>query len=218
MRKIKLNLTILFFILSYLGLNAQNAQNGISNLTITPSNPNSTSQVKAIANCVFGGMNCIFKGSTVAINNDTITVVAKHQVGFFMALCYATDTITIGQLSLGNYTLIFHLKEFNYNGTYDIDTLNFTVSAPTDLSSHIRTNHVSNIYPNPINDILNVDIDILSSNNSKLQILNNLGQIVREEKIKDAKSQINLSQLQRGIYTLKVFIENEYKTFKVIKN
>jgi hypothetical protein len=72
-------------------------------------------------------------------------------------------------------------------------------------------------YPNPINDILNIDVDILNGNNSKLQILNSLGQIVIEEKIIDPKSQINLSQLPSGIYTLKVFIENNYKTFKIIK-
>lgn len=73
------------------------------------------------------------------------------------------------------------------------------------------------IYPNPTKDFLNIELDILNNNSTKLQILNSLGQIVSEEKIKDPKSKINLSQLSSGVYTLKIFTENDYKTFKIIK-
>ncbi|MDP1801483.1 MAG: T9SS type A sorting domain-containing protein [Bacteroidota bacterium] len=85
------------------------------------------------------------------------------------------------------------------------------------VKENTTNNSSIKIYPNPTNDILNIDVDIINGNSSKLQILNSLGQIVREEKIKDPKSQINISQLPSGVYTLKVFIENEYKTFKIIK-
>lgn len=216
MKEIKLKLAILFFIISCLGLNAQNAQNGISNLTINPTNPNATSQVKAIANCMFGGMNCAFKGSTVTINNDTITVIAKHQVGLFMAICYTTDTIAIGQLPLGNYTLIFHLKEFNYNATYDIDTLNFTVTAPTGLPSNIKTKDVFNVFPNPVKDKLSIEFkeaNLLY----RLTITNLLGEIVYSTFSKNLKEEIDLEYLRSGIYVLTVENEKGKQAFKIVK-
>jgi hypothetical protein len=74
------------------------------------------------------------------------------------------------------------------------------------------------VYPNPVNDVINIDVNILKGNSSKLQLLNSLGQIVTEEQIKNVKSQIDLSHFPSGVYTLKVFIETNYKTIKIIKN
>lgn len=78
-------------------------------------------------------------------------------------------------------------------------------------------NDMFKIYPNPTNDILNIDVDILNGNSSKLQILNSLGQILSEEKIKDPKSQINLSHFPSGIYYLKMQGINGQKVIKIIK-
>ncbi|MDP1802996.1 MAG: T9SS type A sorting domain-containing protein [Bacteroidota bacterium] len=73
------------------------------------------------------------------------------------------------------------------------------------------------VFPNPTSEILNIEIDNLNVTSSKVQIINSLGQKVREEKIDYPKSQINVSQLLTGIYTLKIFTENSYKAFKITK-
>lgn len=73
------------------------------------------------------------------------------------------------------------------------------------------------IFPNPAYDILNIDVAILNGNSSKLKILNSLGQIVREEKIQNSKSQINVSQLPIGIYYLKIQNDTQTITRKIIK-
>lgn len=72
--------------------------------------------------------------------------------------------------------------DFQTNFTYDIDTLNFTINAPTGLSSNIKTNDLINIYPNPTNDVLNIKF-LDTEQSSKLQIINSLGQTVKEEEI-----------------------------------
>ncbi len=212
MKEIKLKLAILFFIINYLGLNAQL---GITGLAINPTFPNITSQIKVVANCEFVQSNCIFKSSSVTINNDTIKVIAKHHLGVFMGTCFATDTVAIGQLPLGNYTLIFYLKDFDFNSIYDIDTINFNIT-PTGLLSNIKTNDVFNFFPNPVKDKLQIefkDVNLLS----RLTITNPIGDIVYSTFSKNLKEEIDLEYLRSGIYILTVETKKVKQAFKIIK-
>ena len=86
----------------------------------------------------------------------------------------------------------------------------------------VKENSINNsskkIYPNPAKDFLNIDVDILNDNNAKLQILNSLGQIIREEEMyfENGKSKINVRQLTSGIYTARFTGEINY-SLKFIK-
>ncbi len=66
-----------------------------------------------------------------------------------------------------------------------------------------------NIYPNPANEIINIEFVTLSgvvASNSKIQIINSLGQIVREEEInfKNKTAAIKTDDLENGVYFLKL--------------
>lgn len=65
------------------------------------------------------------------------------------------------------------------------------------------------VYPNPATDIVSI-----STNFTKVEIINTLGQIV---KVVDANNIIDLSILPQGIYTLKVLSNNEVITKQIIK-
>jgi hypothetical protein len=62
------------------------------------------------------------------------------------------------------------------------------------------------IYPNPASEILNVELEILNGTSTrsvtKIQIINSLGQIIREEEIdlKNNTAVINTRQLANGVY------------------
>ncbi len=63
------------------------------------------------------------------------------------------------------------------------------------------------IYPNPASEILIVEFVTLSGvegSNTKIQIINSLGQIIREEELdlKNNTAEINTSQLANGVYVL----------------
>jgi hypothetical protein len=66
-----------------------------------------------------------------------------------------------------------------------------------------------NIYPNPANEIINIEFVTLSgveASNIKIQIINSLGQIVREEEInfKNKTAAIKTDDLENGVYFLKL--------------
>jgi hypothetical protein len=71
-------------------------------------------------------------------------------------------------------------------------------------------------YPNPVNDIIN-----FSSLNTieKVEIFNLLGQKVTEKTdFKNNEEGINVATLKKGVYVVKVKIENSIGTYKIIKN
>ncbi|MHC0439798.1 T9SS type A sorting domain-containing protein [Flavobacterium sp. 3-210] len=69
-------------------------------------------------------------------------------------------------------------------------------------------------YPNPVKDILNIKNDSVIDD---VEIIDISGKSVVLKKINDLHSEIDLSNLSRGIYILKVKSENRQKTIKFIK-
>jgi hypothetical protein len=88
-----------------------------------------------------------------------------------------------------------------------------TISWPTVNcnANGIKSNNLENenliLYPNPANDILNINLNFdLGIKFSKIEIINNLGQIIGEEEInfKNNIALIKTNDLPSGVYTLKI--------------
>ena len=70
------------------------------------------------------------------------------------------------------------------------------------------------IYPNPTAGIFNIDIESVN----KIQVINMLGELVKEEQLILKKQNINIQNLQNGIYFLQVFNKNKLiGSAKIIK-
>ena len=70
-------------------------------------------------------------------------------------------------------------------------------------------NKVITIYPNPTNSVINVEFVTLSgveADKYKIEILNSLGQVIREEEVtfKENKAVIDTKGLENGVYVLKL--------------
>ncbi len=92
-----------------------------------------------------------------------------------------------------------------------------SVACPTTLSNSNFTNAITfKIFPNPINEIVNIESEIEKIKN--IEIIDFLGKVVLRKNIDSFNSTINVSNFQKGIYLLKVNIENETKTYKIVKN
>jgi len=84
-------------------------------------------------------------------------------------------------------------------------------SSPVVTVNDIETVLSFNLYPNPVNNVLNIKMD---SDLSQVVIYNLQGQKVKESTTK----QVNVSNLSRGIYLVKIEDENgNIATKKFIK-
>lgn len=84
----------------------------------------------------------------------------------------------------------------------------------------IRNMTVSNAYPNPASDILNLDFDFpVEVESASVRIVNVLGSVVAQQDINtmDNKIGLDISNLNDGIYFYSLFINDEvYRTEKII--
>jgi hypothetical protein len=192
----------------------------VTNLVIRPLNPGSTDQISTSANVYFGTYSCEFKTSSVTINGDTIRVIAKHQVSFLSLTCNATDTIIVGQLQPGSYTLIFYLNEYQSTSPwiYDIDTLKFNVNLATNINSYSKTKISAILHPNPATSIFYIDLNESSDKIIYADIYNMYGQIIISQKRVDEKTLFDLSNEPNGPYFIILSSGDSRRSFKLLKN
>ena len=121
-----------------------------------------------------------------------------------------------------NFQLFNALQNSNLN-CIKVDDSNFSSANWTDIDSHtnfnencpvlgIEENNVSlSIYPNPVNDILNIETDNLIE---KIEILDLSGKLIATE----FYHQINVAQLTSGIYFIKVVTSEGNSLQKFVKD
>jgi len=90
----------------------------------------------------------------------------------------------------------FYLQKTDTQGIEDYESLNFKY------------------YPNPATDIIHVNA---KENISEVQILNLLGQTIRKISPDNQQAEINIANLQKGMYILRVTTGEKYSTVKIVK-
>ena len=140
----------------------------------------------------------------------------------------ATNSTDHLQISAGAFhTLSLHtdgsLKVCGLNGQGRLgdgtttDRISLTpLACPTNnlgIGDFTETNTVK-VYPNPVNDILNISFE---QGISSVSIYNLLGQEVFTKSINANETTIDVSNFAAGTYLVKVQVDNEVQTLKVIK-
>lgn len=93
----------------------------------------------------------------------------------------------------------FHIDDF---------AVESTLSAPSFNVADFKA------YPNPVKNILNLSY---TQEMSDVAIFNLVGQQVLSKKVNATEGQIDMSNLSQGTYLVKVTVDNQVKTIKVIK-
>lgn len=85
----------------------------------------------------------------------------------------------------------------------------------TDINKIYIGNQV-NVYPNPIKEVLNVDLKLLKEN-TLIEIYDSVGKLVFNKKIGNLKSSFSLHHLESGIYFYRILAgEQLLKTDKIV--
>ena len=76
------------------------------------------------------------------------------------------------------------------------------------------------IYPNPVSDVLQVNLEDINQQSVRLQITDIFGKLVKEKFIENVKSthQINTKILPAGIYFLNLRTNQKISSIKFIKH
>jgi hypothetical protein len=101
----------------------------------------------------------------------------------------------------GKYYLQLHCG----NG-YSIEGYQFKLSGSlsTSIKDVYKNDYLFKLYPNPVSDIITLNIKPENRIELKLNIYNINGQIIRSEMLKQNQNQINVAELANGLYTLEL--------------
>lgn len=80
-----------------------------------------------------------------------------------------------------------------------------------------ETSELIHIYPNPVDDFLKIKILDTFNKNTKLEIRNSIGQLVKEQPLTQNLNQISVNDLLNGVYFIQVFHKNSLITKSFIK-
>ncbi|MGE4515204.1 MAG: T9SS type A sorting domain-containing protein [Chryseobacterium sp.] len=90
-----------------------------------------------------------------------------------------------------------------------------SVSAASTLAvnDNAKINADIKVYPNPVKDVLNINAD---KKLSGIEIFSLSGQLLK--KIDEDVKQVNVSDLKKGVYLLKVKSDGKDQSFKIVKD
>ncbi|MCB9360795.1 MAG: choice-of-anchor L domain-containing protein [Flavobacteriales bacterium] len=138
-----------------------------------------------------------------------LTVSGDAPVTFLWSNGATTEDVT--GLIPGNY-------EVELTGASGcVDTLYFTVAFPVSIDEDINNWNVS-VYPNPTRNNFTLDYNFKSNNNVAFFLVNMLGDIVTQEKLKGNHGQLVIKdkELEPGIYLIKLVGEYREQIIKLV--
>lgn len=197
----------------------------IDSIYIIPNNPKSYDEVKVV---------CLSRSATYPLWLDTfslniqleeISLIAYYYKGPAQMPSGSIDTINIGKLNAGDYSLNFKVEAKYYidtSHTYDMDTLNFTVSESNVLVNKSGKLIAFSLYPNPASDNLTIEFNLKVQKQLIIEINDLAGRQVLSKEyfaVVNANSiSIDTKHLTPGTYILNInSVQGKLASGKFIK-
>lgn len=98
-----------------------------------------------------------------------------------------------------------------------IDDITYGTIALVGVNDIEEENNNFNIYPNPVNKEFTLSVTETGTINRELKIVNVLGEVVYQSIVENPKSEVNISELPKGVYFVKLISANQILTKKFIK-
>lgn len=123
-----------------------------------------------------------------------------------------TSSYTIGQIAFNNNTASNISNSEGVQHAYEIIEIKTKETV-------IQSDLVFTVYPNPSNDLVNIQIENYVKGVMSYQLVSASGQLIFSKKAAENLTTISMGNIAQGIYFIKVSCdEKPIKTFKIIKN
>lgn len=195
------NFILILCLLSSKLLFAQFGQ--VTSVQIIPPNPTDVDQVKAVVEVMLGSSPCTLNNSVSNVNGNIIEISNFYCEGMLSMICNRTDTINLGTLATGVYSLDVNIAT-GCGPFVPVDSSlsnGFTVSVFSGIDFMEKQNNFK-IYPNPIyNSIVNLQAN--STHPYSFVCYNSIGVEVIGMTNISGNQVINLPK-EPGIYFIKI--------------
>lgn len=225
MKRMKyLILMVTFLVSSFANLFAQSVL-----IEISPNEPKVDKEIRVITHVNFFTASEYIHHQTTWLDDFNIHVDLYYFQGMQQMTSYHKDSVALGELPVGTYTIIADLKVNNDFGDLgdwndywieDSDTIIFRVNETLNAISNDEEKINLLFHPNPANHQLIVKASTKQMF-TQLQILDDIGRIVlTQDKISYSLNEITIdtSSLDSGTYTLILKNKDKMISKKFVKN
>ena len=154
----------------------------------------------------------VISGNTYKFSSgDTDFITLSNEAGNTSIIAGITPITWVANFS-GAIRFYTHVDD--QCGDEQVERTRSIICSDPNMATNTFANDGFVTFPNPVNAILNISY---TKNISKVALFNLLGQEVITKSLNQNQSQIDMSNLSRGTYMLKVTADNQVKTIKVIK-
>ncbi|MFC2100466.1 T9SS type A sorting domain-containing protein [Bacteroidota bacterium] len=199
-RKILFFISIFFFLST--GIHAQ----GITSVSINPQNPTTLDNIILNVDAWIQSGPCWMDSSNVNKVGQNFYVHGYYNSGMLTVICYCSDSITLGYIESGTFTLKYYLHHANYNVPKDSMNITFMVSPMVTVEEKMPSEIIT-VFPNPADDLIQIAFNKSSGNNEfQIDMLSSSGLLVDRYfvNVKQENFQIHTSALPAGLYFLKI--------------
>lgn len=173
-----------------------------------------------------------FLGCPIIVTNiDTVLYGNTYRKEFSFNMPWVKWVEGIGSIGIGQSGLLFYNGDILAKSPWQVSTLicfkqndtivyfnsNYPDCMPVNISQKMIEKINVLLFPNPANDKLYVELKENNNYDFSIIIYNLLGQIVKLEKLNQIENELNISNLTKGIYNVRIINKNEIANFKVIK-
>lgn len=175
----------------------------ITNVQIVPANPTDADQVKVVVEVMLGSSPCTLDNAVSNINGNSIELSNYFCEGMLTTICSRTDTINLGTLPAGIYSLDVNIATGcgPYTAVDSALSNGFMVSVFSGINEAVKIDHFS-IYPNPTYNSV-VNLQAVSLNAFSVVCFNSMGQEVFSLFNLTGNQMLNLPK-ENGVYFIKI--------------
>tara|TARA_R110002049_G_scaffold279949_2_gene459136 strand:- start:30217 stop:31407 length:1191 start_codon:yes stop_codon:yes gene_type:complete len=115
-----------------------------------------------------------------------------------------------------HYNKVLTSKEYDYNSGWELAFRSTYHYSDDPLGVEEFNLADANVYPNPVNDILNIELKNQTKADVSLFDIN--GRLILKQKLEDSQTPINIETLHVGIYVLKIQTEHGLAIKRILKS
>ena len=139
-----------------------------------------------------------FNFDNIMLPDSNVNEVASH--GFINFFIQQKEDNPIGTLIENKAAIYFDFNEpVITNTTQHLIGEDF-MEVVTSINTILYPEATINVYPNPFSEQVTFDLEGIEENDIQLFVYNNLGQLVRQENLKDSNFTFNRNSLNGGLY------------------
>ena len=155
---------------------------------------------------------------TILSENQSITLdagIGSNYIWSDPSLNGRIVNINATLLGLGTHEISVTVT--NSNGCVDVDTIEITFTTFTGTNNFTQTSSIS-IQPNPTSGVVSIIFPSIAKD-AEVEIYNMQGKLMKKEKVNDAiNTQIDMSNVAKGAYTVRIVTNNQIVNKKLIVN